>query len=74
MLVRGDELYLEAFDVLSTERSFGNGVGPIPWSKIIFYGERKGLTYDMIEVFDYVIRAMDRAFLQWHADQQEKPK
>lgn len=71
-MVRGDELYLDGFDKLSTERHVGNSIGPIPWSKIALYGEKKKLDYAMSGVFEYVIHAMDRAYLKWAGDRQER--
>jgi hypothetical protein len=68
--VRGDELYLLAFDALSSERYFGTAIGPIPWSKIVLYGEKKGLDYTMCSVFEHVLREMDEAYLKWSRDQQ----
>lgn len=59
----GDELYLNAFWELSTERSYGDYLGPIPWSKIIFYGDRARLDDTMLLVFSRVIRELDEAFL-----------
>jgi len=66
--MRGDHVYITAFWELSTERSYGQYLGPIPWSKIIFYGERLGLDETMVPVFTRVIRELDEAFL---ADQRE---
>ena len=71
-MVRGDELYLDGFDALSTERHFSTTIGPIPWSKIVLYGEMKKLDYAMSSVFQYVIHAMDRAYLKWNGDRQER--
>jgi len=62
--VRGDDLYLMAFWELSSCRSFGMGVGPIPWNHIVAYGERKGLDARMLELFLYVIRALDEVYLK----------
>lgn len=70
--MRGDDLYLIAFDRLSSERCFGTAIGPIPWSKIILYGEKKRLDDAMIGVFEHVIREMDEAYLKFQRDQQER--
>jgi hypothetical protein len=64
----GDDIYLGAFWELSTERSYGQYLGPIPWSKIIFYGDRLGLDDTMMVVFTRVLRELDEAFL---SDQRE---
>ncbi len=70
--MRGDELYLEAFDALSSERYFGTAIGPIPWSKIVLYGEKRKLDDAMMGVFEHVLREMDEAYLKWQRDQQER--
>lgn len=61
-----------AFDALSSERCFGTAIGPIPWSKIVLYGEKKKLDDTMSRVFEHVIREMDEAYLKWNRDQQER--
>ncbi len=71
-LFRGDELYLLAFDALSSERYFGQAIGPIPWSKIVLYGEKKKLDDAMIGVFTHVLREMDEGYLKWQRNQQER--
>lgn len=62
--MRGDEFYIRAFWELSSCRDFGQFVGPIPWDKIILYGERKGLDSDMINVLEVVIRELDEVYLR----------
>lgn len=71
-MVRGDELYLEAFWELSSCRNFGMGIGPIPWNFIVMYGERKGLDPGMLNVFVYVIRALDEVYLKDLNDDRRK--
>ena len=61
--VRGDQFYLAAFWELSSCRDFGQFIGPIPWDKIVLYGERKGLDSDMITVLEVVIRELDEVYL-----------
>ena len=70
--MRGDDFYLRAFENLSSERQFGDALGPIPWSKIVLYGDRKHLDDAMVDVFVYVIRELDTAYLKWQRDQQER--
>lgn len=62
--IEGDDVYLAAFWELSTERSYGHYLGPIPWSKIIFYGDRLRLDDTMMAVFTRVVRELDEAFLE----------
>jgi len=59
----GDDIYLCAFWELSTERTYGQYLGPIPWSKIIFYGDRLGLDETMVVVFTRILRELDEVFL-----------
>lgn len=69
---RGDDFYMRAFWQLSTERQFGQVIGPIPWSKIISYGERESLDYYMCSVFVHVVRELDECYLKWTRDKQER--
>ena len=62
--MRGDEFYIRAFWELSSCRDFGQFIGPIPWDKIVLYGERKGLDSDMINVLEVVIRELDEVYLR----------
>lgn len=70
--MRGDVFYLRAFWELSSERQFGHAIGPIPWSKIIFYGERRNLDDAMMDVFEHVLRELDETYLKWQRDQQAR--
>jgi hypothetical protein len=70
--MRGDIFYLRAFWELSSERQFGHAIGPIPWSKIIFYGERRNLDDAMMEVFEFIVRELDEAYLKWQRDEQQR--
>jgi len=63
---------MRAFWELSSERQFGTCIGPIPWSKILEYGERKGLDYSMLAVFERVVRDLDEAYLEWQRDDQKR--
>ena len=70
--MRGDSFYLHAFWELSSCRDFGQYLGPIPWDKIVLYGERKGLDAGMIDVLELVIREMDEAYLRDLREQRAK--
>jgi len=64
---------MRAFWELSSCRSFGGGaIGPIPWNRIIEYGERKGLDNSLIEVMEVVMREMDEAYIRDQLDEQER--
>ncbi len=69
---RGDEFYLRAFWELSSERQFGQAIGPVPWSKIVQYGVRRNLDDAMMVVFESVVRNLDEAYLKWQRDQQKR--
>ena len=62
---------MTAFWELSSTRTFGMGIGPIPWNMMILYGSRKGLDDGMMDLFVQVIRELDEAYLK---DQRENNK
>lgn len=70
--IRGDDFYVAAFWELSSCRDFGQFVGPIPWDKIVMYGERKGLDAVMIDVLEVVIRELDEVYLHDLREQRRK--
>lgn len=74
LLLPTSEFFLNAFADLSTERQMGMGLGPIPWSVTQLYAERKQLDPQMTEAFVTVIRTMDAAYLDWHAQEAEKQR
>lgn len=68
----GEDWYLQAFWDLGTERQLGYGsLGPIPWSRIVAYGERAGLSSGTVDVLVEVVQALDGAYLRWRADEAE---
>lgn len=71
-LIRGDEFYLTAFWELSSCRQFGYSIGPIPWNRVVEYGERRRLDRRMIKVFEVVLRELDEVYLAWLRDNQER--
>ena len=68
-----DAFYLRAFSDLSTCRSSGMALGPIPWHRILQYADHKRLNETMTEAFVTIIRGMDTAFLEHHAEKSETP-
>lgn len=58
-------MYYEAFTELSTCRSQGFGVGPIPWTAIDRYGERHGFLGEGFEYLVRMVRALDDTFLAY---------
>lgn len=67
-----DEFYLRAFYDLSSCRSVGFAIGPIPWRDIVHYADWVGLETDVAAAFVVVIRAMDSGFLEWQEKEQER--
>lgn len=70
-IAAGLSLFLEAFYDLDTERSLAD-LQPIPWSKIVQYGEYHGLKRDEVSDLLYFIREADNAFLQRVAAKRKK--
>ena len=69
------QFYLYAFEQLSTERSFGMGAGPIPYSKVEFFADGYGMSDYSRYKLHTIIRAVDNVFLQRiNAEQQSKSK
>lgn len=52
---------------MSSDRSVGMGLGPIPFSSIDRYARRFGLTLDEYDFFRRAMRAMDEIFLEHQA-------
>ncbi len=48
------------------------GHGPIPWHHIVDYAERLDLDRANLDALAEIIEAMDRAWLDWQAEQSEK--
>lgn len=66
---------MKAFFELNTCRQLGfGGVGPIPWRDMILYAEVVHLAYEVRLAFMEIIRVMDRAFMTWQAEQDERDK
>lgn len=67
-----DAFWMTAFSELSTERDYGMGFGPIPWSKVVEYGRHHGLSTAMINVLVAVIRELDEAWIKHQQDAKRK--
>lgn len=61
-----------AFNELSTCRNIGLAVGPIPWTAIRQYAEFMGLDDLQFENFNFLIRSMDRAYMEWNTARAKK--
>lgn len=60
-----------AFERLSTCRSVGMGLGPIPWRDIVAYADRVGLDRGEAGALVTIIEAMDRAYLDFHNEKED---
>lgn len=45
------------------------GVGPIPHFQIKRYGSDAGLDSATMDLFEYIIRRMDSAYMKWSSEQ-----
>jgi len=70
----GLELYWNAFWDLSTCRSTGFGAGPIPWLAILEYTRTFEFDEEQQEDAFYLVRVMDNAYLNHHADKEGTDK
>jgi hypothetical protein len=71
VLLPGLELYYAAFMDLSTTRSIGFGIGPIPITAIYEYADREDFEPDTRQALFEHVRAMDTAFLRYHREKME---
>lgn len=67
-----DEFFVTAFNDLSTERSLGDDIRPIPFSKIMDYSNLLGLTFDGAQDLAFVIRMVDNAYITKILDERKK--
>jgi hypothetical protein len=71
----GLEFTYQAFWELNTCRPTGWTLGSIPWTAIHDYAKAHGMKYgEEFEDFSYLIRAMDRAFLDINKPPDPKNK
>ena len=71
-LCAGSQVYIDAFWELSTERSFGDYLGPIPWSKIRLYAADLNLNRAVTTMFTLVIRELDEHYQDFTAKNKNK--
>ncbi len=62
----------DAFPELSTCRQVGMGSGPIPWTAIDQYAARHQIFGASYDLFVYLIRRMDDAFLKYKKSEADK--
>lgn len=63
-LLPGLEFYLEAYLDLCSDKQFGFGEGPVPWSAIDTYAKRYDIEGDDFDRLVNVIRAADAQILE----------
>ena len=72
-LLPGLDFYFNAYKELQTERPIGMSVGPIPFSKIIYWAEFSGLSnQNDIDTLINHIREMEMAEAQFRKRKDEK--
>lgn len=64
-LLPGLDFYLSAFYTLSSCRSVGMGLGPIPWTAVMNYGTLYCSTEESFEDLQYHVRHLDEIYLNW---------
>jgi hypothetical protein len=70
----GLELFYHAFEDLNSERQIGFGsIGRIPWSAIEAWADRHELPDDLREELHFVLRKMDKVFVD-HCNEQNKKR
>lgn len=73
-LLPGLEIYHKAFHRLSTCRSMGFGMGPVPWTAIEAYSTAMGFDDRHRHDLHYHMRAMDSTFLNHSNKRKDKEK
>lgn len=63
-LTLGLELYLEGFLDLSSCRSVGMSLGPIPWTAMDRYCEVEGIADETRDDFIYLVKGLDVYYLE----------
>ena len=58
----------QAFWELSTCRSLGALMGPIPWTAIHVYAQAQGLNTDEAQLLHEAVRHMDTVWLNYHTE------
>lgn len=71
-LLPGLEMYLTAFNRLSTCRQIGMSIGPIPWTAIGVYADQMEFDEEHRDLLYFFIESLDIAFLNWSAKKNEK--
>jgi len=71
-LFPGDDFFISAFYQLSSCRQDkGDIPGPIPWTAIVEYADRRGLYNETSLLLEMIIREMDNAYIKWYTRKQK---
>lgn len=70
-LLPGLEFYFKAFFELSTCRSIGMDIGPVPYTAISEYANRHGMNNDVFPILLTFIRGMDNAYIKWQESKRK---
>lgn len=73
-LFPGLEAYYEAFTELSTCRTNGMAMGPIPWSAINEYAKRYDYTGEGFDYLVRMVRALDDTFLAYDKAEADRKR
>lgn len=73
-LLPGLEMYLTAFNRLSTCRQIGMACGPIPYTAIGVYADQQGFDEEHTDMLYFFMESLDLAFLNWSAKKNETKK
>ena len=72
ILAEGLEMYMDAFWTLSSCRSVGMGMGPIPWDSVLRYGTLLALDEEHQADLEFFISRLDSAFLKWASEDRKQ--
>lgn len=70
----GLELFYDAFWDLNGCRTFGMGMGPIPWTAIKDFAQAFEFDEEQFDDLYYYVRRMDDAYLKHHAPKKKGKK
>lgn len=71
-LTIGLDLYWKAFVDLSADREIGMAEGPIPWSAVHLWAQRRGIHGDDFERLWFIIHDMDVVYMEHQGKEAKK--
>lgn len=72
ILLDGLELFFVAWLELSSDRAYGMGEGPIPWTSIRNYANEYDIVGELREDLYYFVRSLDVAYLTHQGKKRER--